>query len=78
MGFYDRKSVSLGSFRVNVGKSGVDDSVGGKSVRTGVSGKGKCYTTYSDSAAGLCCHDEEVNISLANTERLWAFDGSRH
>ena len=35
MGFYYRKSVSLGPFRVNAGKSGVGCSVGGKGFRTG-------------------------------------------
>ena len=35
MGFCYRKSVSLGSFRVNAGKSGVGCSVGGKGFRTG-------------------------------------------
>ena len=35
MGFTYRKSVSIGPFRVNVGRSGVGYSVGGKGFRTG-------------------------------------------
>ena len=47
MGFYYRKSVSLGPFRVNVSKSGVGCSVGGRGFRTGVSAKGRRYSTFS-------------------------------
>jgi len=36
MGFVYRKSVSLGPFRVNLSKSGVGLSVGGKGFRTGL------------------------------------------
>ena len=53
MGFYYRKSVSIGPFRINVGKSGVGYSVGGKGFRTGVSGRGKRYSTFSVPETGL-------------------------
>jgi hypothetical protein len=53
MGFYYRKSVSIGPFRVNLGKSGVGYSVGGKGFRTGVSARGKRYSTFSLPGTGL-------------------------
>lgn len=53
MGFYYRKSVSFGPFRVNLGKSGVGYSLGGKGFRTGVSARGKRYSTFSLPGTGL-------------------------
>jgi len=53
MGFTYRKSVSIGPFRVNVGRSGVGYSVGGKGFRTGVSSQGKRYSTFSVPGTGL-------------------------
>ena len=53
MGFIYRKSVSVGPFRVNVSKSGVGWSVGGKGFRTGVSGRGKRYTTFGIPGTGV-------------------------
>jgi hypothetical protein len=53
MGFYYRKSISFGPFRVNVGRSGVGYSVGGPGFRTGVSSRGKKYTTFSLPGTGV-------------------------
>jgi hypothetical protein len=53
VGFYYRKSVRLGPFRVNVSKSGVGYSVGGRGFRTGVSAKGRRYTTFSLPGTGI-------------------------
>jgi hypothetical protein len=53
MGFYYRKSVSVGPFRVNVSKSGVGYSVGGRGFRTGVSARGKRYSTFGIPGTGL-------------------------
>lgn len=53
MGFSYRKSVNLGPFRVNVGQSGVGWSVGGKGFRTGVSPRGRRYSTFSVPGTGL-------------------------
>ncbi|NBQ70632.1 MAG: DUF4236 domain-containing protein [Nitrosomonadaceae bacterium] len=53
MGFYYRKSISIGPFRVNVGRSGVGYSVGGKGFRTGVSSQGKRYSTFNVPGTGL-------------------------
>ena len=41
MGFYYRKSVNLGPFRVNLSKSGVGYSVGGRGSRVGTTERGK-------------------------------------
>jgi hypothetical protein len=53
MGFYYRRSVNLGPFRVNVSKSGVGYSVGGKGFRTGVSARGRRYTTFNIPGTGM-------------------------
>lgn len=53
MGFQYRKSIGLGPFRVNVSKSGVGYSVGGRGFRTGVNSRGKRYTTFSLPGTGL-------------------------
>ena len=53
MGFCYRKSVSLGPFRVNASKSGVGCSVGGKGFRTGLSSRGKRYSSFSMPGTGL-------------------------
>ena len=53
MGFYYRKSVGLGPFRINLSKTGVGYSVGTKGIRTGVSSKGRRYTTFSVPGTGV-------------------------
>lgn len=53
MGFTYRKSIGIGPFRVNVSKSGVGYSVGGLGFRTGVSSKGRKYTTFGIPGTGL-------------------------
>jgi len=53
MGFSYRKSVKLGPFRINASKSGLGYSVGGKGFRTGVSAKGRRYSTFSVPGTGL-------------------------
>ena len=53
MGLHYRKSVSFGPFRVNVSKSGVGYSVGGSGFRTGVSSRGKRYTTFGLPGTGI-------------------------
>ncbi|HEU5123049.1 MAG TPA: DUF4236 domain-containing protein [Verrucomicrobiae bacterium] len=53
MGFYYRKSVSLGPFRVNLSKSGIGYSVGGRGFRTGVSSRGRRYTTFGLPGTGI-------------------------
>ena len=43
MGFYYRKSVNLGPFRVNLSKSGLGYSFGGRGFRVGTTARGKKY-----------------------------------
>ncbi len=43
MGFTYRKSVNLGPFRVNLSKSGLGYSVGGRGFRVGTTARGKKY-----------------------------------
>ena len=53
MGFTYRKSVNLGPFRVNFSKSGIGYSVGGRCFRTGVSARGKKYSSFSIPGTGV-------------------------
>jgi len=53
MGFYFRRSVNLGPFRVNLSKSGVGYSVGGAGFRTGRSAKGRRYTSFNVPGTGM-------------------------
>jgi len=53
MGFYYRKSVNVGPFRVNLSKSGVGYSVGGRGFRSGVSARGRRYSTFSLPGTGV-------------------------
>ncbi len=53
MGFYYRKSVNLGPFRVNIGKSGLGYSVGGRGFRVGTSSRGRKYTSFSIPGTGV-------------------------
>lgn len=53
MGFYYRKSINLGPFRVNISKSGVGYSVGGRGFRTGTTARGKKYTTFGIPGTGM-------------------------
>lgn len=53
MGFFYRKSASFGPFRVNLSKSGVGYSVGGRGFRVGRSGSGRKYTAFSVPGTGV-------------------------
>jgi len=53
LGWSYRKSVNLGPFRVNLSKSGVGYSIGGRGFRTGVRGDGRRYTSVSIPGTGL-------------------------
>lgn len=48
-----RKSIKFGPFRINVSNTGVGWSVGTRGFRTGVSAKGRPYTTTSIPGTGL-------------------------
>ncbi|MEK7469255.1 MAG: DUF4236 domain-containing protein [Planctomycetota bacterium] len=53
MGFYYRKSVGLGPFRLNLSKGGFGFSAGGPGFRTGISSSGRKYQTFSIPGTGL-------------------------
>jgi hypothetical protein len=53
MGFYYRKSVNLGPFRVNLSKSGLGYSVGGRGFRVGTAARGRKYTSFSIPGTGV-------------------------
>jgi hypothetical protein len=53
MGFYYRKSVNLGPFRVNLSKSGLGYSFGGRGFRVGTTARGKKYTSFSIPGTGV-------------------------
>lgn len=53
MGFYYRRSVGAGPFRLNLSKSGIGYSVGTRGFRTGRSGSGRRYTTFSLPGTGM-------------------------
>jgi hypothetical protein len=53
MGWSYRKSSNLGPFRINISKSGVGYSIGGRGFRTGISSSGRRYTSYSIPGTGL-------------------------
>ena len=53
MGLYYRKSIKLGPFRVNLSNKGVGYSVGGTGFRTGISGSGRRYTSFSLPGTGM-------------------------
>jgi hypothetical protein len=50
---FHRKSVNLGPFRVNLSKSGVGYSVGGRGFRVGTTARGKKYTSFSIPGTGV-------------------------
>jgi hypothetical protein len=53
MGFFYRKSVNLGPFRVNLSGSGLGYSVGGRGFRVGKSSRGRRYTAFSVPGTGV-------------------------
>jgi len=53
MGFYYRKSVNFGPFRVNLSQRGLGYSIGGRGFRTGVSSGGRRYSSFSLPGTGL-------------------------
>lgn len=53
MGFFYRKSVKVGPFRVNVSHRGVGLSTGTPGLRVGVNGRGRTYTQVSVPSTGF-------------------------
>jgi hypothetical protein len=57
MGWQYRKSLSLGPFRLNLSKSGVGYSVGGRGFRTGVNARGRRYSRVTIPGTGVSYHE---------------------
>jgi len=53
MGLFYRKSVNIGPFRVNLSKSGVGYSVGGRGFWVGTTARGRRYTSFSVPGTGV-------------------------
>lgn len=53
MGFYYRKSLNIGPFRINLSKNGVGYSVGTRGFRVGTTARGRRYTNLSVPGSGL-------------------------
>ncbi|MEY3142235.1 MAG: hypothetical protein RLY21_728 [Planctomycetota bacterium] len=53
MGWYFRRSIGLGPFRLNLSKSGLGWSVGGRGFRTGVDARGRRTTHASIPGTGI-------------------------
>ncbi len=53
MGFTFRRSMNVGPFRVNLSKSGVGWSAGGRGFRTGTSARGRKYSVFSLPGTGV-------------------------
>ncbi len=53
MGFFYRKSVNFGPFRVNLSKSGLGYSVGGRGFRVGKSARGRSYSAFHIPGTGV-------------------------
>lgn len=53
MGWQYRRSASFGPFRVNLSRSGIGYSVGGRGFRTGVSAGGRRYSSVGIPGTGL-------------------------
>lgn len=53
MGWSFRKSLKLGPIRVNISKSGIGYSIGGKGLRVGRNAKGKAYSSLSIPGTGI-------------------------
>jgi tetratricopeptide (TPR) repeat protein len=53
MGFRFRKTIKMGPVNLNISKSGVGTSIGGKGLRVGVNAKGKGYTSASIPGTGI-------------------------
>ena len=53
MGFIYRKSINVGPFRINLSKSGVGYSVGGRGFRAGTSAGGRRYTSFGLPGTGM-------------------------
>ena len=88
MGFFFRKSIGRGPFRVNLSKRGVGFSLGVRGFRIGRSATGRNYTRASLPGTGIgwqsssqgksgCVVPLAVGVGVIGTLLSWAALGSR-
>ena len=65
MGFFYRKSINFGPFRVNLSKSGVGYSAGGRGFRVGRSSRGRKYSAFSIPGSGVGYRGKGCLVLLA-------------
>ena len=53
MGWTYRKSIKAGPFRINLSRTGIGYSIGGKGFRAGVDSRGRTYSSVSIPGTGL-------------------------
>jgi hypothetical protein len=63
MGWSYRKSVSIGPIRINLSKSGVGYSVGGRGFRTGIRANGRRYSRYTLPGTGMSYYQGQDRTS---------------
>jgi len=73
MGFFYRNSVNFGPFRVNLSKSGVGYSVGGRGFRVGKSARGRSYTSFGVPGSGVGYRGSGCLIILTSIPASLAF-----
>ena len=59
MGWRFRRSFKAGPFRINISKSGVGSSVGGRGFRTGISANGRRYSRFTIPGTGISYTTEQ-------------------
>ena len=70
MGFYYRRSVNVGAFRVNLSSRGIGYSVGGRGFRVGRSASGRGYTTCSIPGTGIGYRQQGCGLLVATLATL--------
>ncbi len=73
MGFQYRKSLNFGPFRVNLSRSGLGYSVGGKGFRMGRSPRGRSYSTFTLPGTGVSYRKRGLGclVLLAAAPACW-------
>lgn len=67
MGWSFHKSIKIGPFRINIGKTGVGFSVGSHGFRTGVKSNGSTYRSISIPGTGIRYTSVGKKISAGNS-----------
>jgi hypothetical protein len=71
MGFYYRRSINIGPFRVNLSNRGVGYSVGGRGFRVGRSASGRRYTSFGVPGTGAGWRGGCALVLLGSLAAAW-------